>query len=40
MLSLTLALFFAVLAFVKGSGLGLAVALLFVVVIVILALEP
>jgi hypothetical protein len=36
-LCLTLALFFAVLAFVKGSGLGLAVALLFVVVAVVLA---
>jgi hypothetical protein len=37
-LSLTLALFFAVLAIVKGSGLGLAVAVVFVAVVVILAL--
>ena len=38
MLSLALAFFFAVLAFVKGSALGLAVAGLCVVVAVILAL--
>jgi hypothetical protein len=37
-LSLTLALFFAALAFVKGSALGLVVAVLFVVVAVIIAL--